>query len=44
VPAWIPEIVIPVSFALIALRYLVYAWGNVLIASGHRESLGGEAA
>jgi TRAP-type C4-dicarboxylate transport system permease small subunit len=44
VPAWIPEIVIPVSFGLIALRYLVYAWGNVLIVSGHRESLGGEAA
>jgi len=44
VPAWIPEIVIPISFGLIALRYLVYAWGNVLIVSGHRESLGGEAA
>lgn len=39
VPAWIPEIVIPFSFGLIAVRYLVYGWGNLLVAIGRRESL-----
>lgn len=43
VPAWIPEIVLPISFGLIAVRYLVYAWGNVGVATGRRASLGEEA-
>lgn len=33
VPAWLCEAIMPVAFALIAVRYLLIAWG---IARGHR--------
>ncbi len=38
VPAWMTQIVIPFSFGVIALRYVVYGFGNALIAAGLREA------
>ncbi len=38
VPAWMTQVVIPFSFAVIALRYLVYGFGNAMIAAGLREA------
>ena len=37
VSAWMTEIVVPYSFAVIAIRYLIDGAGNLLIVAGRRE-------